>query len=245
MTDALVFVKLEPDFVLRDPRMLALSYEAKGLYLCLWAMPMDKVPRTEELVWSNRKQMLHHIASLEPEPDLSKIERLISEIQAQGLIRISANSILIDGFKAKHPKLNWKSNRGRKPKQLDGNSVQVPMESQVTAPDNFPVISETLPDNNPDIRGASARLLPCYSPSEKNRSDQRRKEQNRTEDGGNTHRELDAPSCPSPPVRDASQVSEIHEPCTTRTALFEETSKDKDNPEIGRASCRERVSRCV
>jgi len=36
---------------------------------------------------------------------------------------------------------------------------------------------------------------------------------------------------PSPPVRDASQVSEIPEPCSTRTALFEETPKDKDNPE--------------
>lgn len=168
MTEAIVFVRIEPDFILRNERMLALSYEAKGLYIILWTMPMDRVPRTEVLSWSSTQQMLHVLAAMEQAPNIEKIERLLLEIEAQGLIqivqrdrqggvelagisensvqgvkRITGNSLRIVGFRVKHPGLNWRSNRGRK----KGNSSQTFDNEQVRNPENFPSISHVLPDN--------------------------------------------------------------------------------------------------
>lgn len=199
MTEAIVFVRIEPDFILRNERMLALSYEAKGLYIILWTMPMDRVPRTEVLSWSSTQQMLHVLAAMEQAPNIEKIERLLLEIEAQGLIqivqrdrqggvelagisensvqgvkRITGNSLRIVGFRVKHPGLNWSSNRGRK----KSNFAQTPSDERVTAPDNFPRIAESKPDN---IRPISEYMPGIISPQEadfcKIRSDQNRSDQ--------------------------------------------------------------------
>lgn len=259
MTDAVVFVRIEPDFVLRDERMLALSWEAKGLYLILWAMPMDKMPRTEYLSWSSKEQMIAVLAAMEGKPDPQKVERALLEIEAQGLIRIivksknsddelagiseidmqgvkriSGNSLQIIGFRAKHSGLNWRSNRGRKPKALDGNYAQVAQQQDLTRPENFPSIPREYPENNPRITEVFPENIPSISRQnapimqDQIREEKRREEKIRTE---NTppippqviHEPVNPPS-------DARQDSSFPNPCSMRTAPLEEKTSKPDRP---------------
>lgn len=153
MTEA--WVRVNTQFMLNDPRMLALPYEAKGLYITLWAMARETKPLSETIVWPSRSLMLYRLAGQEPEPDKYKVEKLLALLAETGLIILDNATINTPGFRSHHAGLDWSKRKGRPPKSQAAFRAaepdETPSQNSKQFPDNFPTITEQFPNNSATI----------------------------------------------------------------------------------------------